>query len=419
MKKSFCTAIAIATLGACTTVPTGSDSDGQATVEPTSQSLAHKFIVVDTHIDLPYRLHRNWVDVTETSEVGEFDYPRAAAGGLDAAFMSIFIPATTDAEGKATAFADELIDNVEALATSAPDKFQIATCAADVGHLRNAGQIALPMGMENGGPIAGNLSNLDHFRSRGIRYITLAHAKWNHISDSSYDTDEHWQGLSAFGKSLVGAMNERGIMIDVSHITDKAFWQVLELTAAPVIASHSSLRHFVPGFHRNMSDDMVAAMKDNGGVVQINFGSGFVTAAARQYIIDAQAAASAFQEQQQLTPTDPAMLEFREQYRQEYPFPYASIDDVLDHIDRTVGLAGIDHVGLGSDFDGVGPTLPTDLKDAGDYPNLADALLTRGYSEQDIEKILGGNLLRVWREVEAIGEASGYPTLCKHAKAAG
>mgnify|MGYP001817194960 CR=1 FL=1 len=398
-------------LGGCASTPATPESGAPAQ----TQSLAHKYIVVDTHIDVPYRLHRNWVDITQASDVGEFDYPRATAGGLDAAFMSIYVPATMDAEGQATEFADELIDSVEALVAAAPDKFQIATCAADVAHIRNAGQIALPMGMENGGPIAGDLANLDHFRTRGIRYITLAHSKWNHISDSSYDTDEHWQGLSDFGKTLVSAMNQRGVMIDVSHITDRAFWQVLEHTQVPVIASHSSLRHFVPGFHRNMSDEMVSAMKDNGGVVQINFGSAFVTAEARAFITESADAARAFQEQNQLEPGDPAMREFRTQYFRDNPFPYATVDDVLDHIDRAVALAGIDHVGVGSDFDGVGPTLPTRLKDVADYPNLAAGLVARGYSETDIEKILGGNLLRVWGEVEDYARQHGYSTLCTHA----
>ncbi len=378
-------------------------------------ALAHKYPIVDTHIDLPYRLHRNWVDVTEPSDVGEFDYPRAVAGGLDAAFMSIYVPATIDAEGRATEFADELMDAVEALAAGAPEKFAVATCAADVAHIRASGRIALPMGMENGGPIAGELDNLDHFRARGIRYITLAHSKWNHISDSSYDTDEHWQGLSAFGKTLVAAMNDRGVMVDVSHITDRAFWQVLEITRVPVIASHSSLRHFVPGFHRNMSDDMVAAMKDNGGVVQINFGSGFVTAEARAYLTRAAEAVTAYVQEQALDPTDPKVMAYRLAYMSEHPFPFADIEDVVDHIDRAVKLAGIDHVGLGSDFDGVGPTLPTNLKDVSDFPNLAAALLRRGYAEGAIAKILGGNLLRVWRANEAYAAEQGYAVACRHA----
>ncbi|MDH3644342.1 MAG: dipeptidase, partial [Gammaproteobacteria bacterium] len=250
-------ATALVILGACATSTPPSTS-------PTSgpESLAHKYLVVDTHIDVPFRLYRNPADVSLATESGDFDYPRAVAGGLDALFMSIYIPAAADAAGGATSLADELIDLVEGLVDAAPEKFQIATCAADVDAIRASSRIAFPMGMENGGPIAGKLDNLEHFAGRGIRYITLAHSRSNHISDSSYDPDEHWQGLSPFGKSLIPAMNERGVMVDVSHISDRAFWQVLELSRTPVVATHSSLRHFTPGFIRNMSDDMVVAMKD-------------------------------------------------------------------------------------------------------------------------------------------------------------
>jgi membrane dipeptidase len=380
-----------------------------------SASPAHKYLVVDTHIDVPFRLYRNPDDVSVATQGGNFDYPRAVAGGLDALFMSIYIPASVDAEGNATSLANELIDLVEALVDAAPEKFQMATCAADIHAIRSAGKIAFPMGMENGGPIAGDLTNLDHFRKRGVRYITLAHSKSNHISDSSYDPEEPWQGLSPFGHELVPAMNERGVMIDVSHISDRAFWQVLELSETPVVATHSSLRHFTPGFVRNMSDEMVVAMKDNGGVVQINFGSGFLTAAASAYRTDSRTAFVAFRAESDLADDDPAIMEFGAKYRLEHPYPYANLDDVLDHIDRVVDLAGIDHVGLGSDYDGVGDSLPEGLKDVSSYPNLAAGLQARGYRDEDIEKILGGNIMRVWGAVEAHAAASGYPPLCRQA----
>jgi membrane dipeptidase len=389
----------------------------QSTSKPPTEdvpaSLAHSYLVVDTHIDVPYRLFKKAADVSRATEDGDFDYPRAVAGGLDALFMSIYIPAAVDAEGNARDFADDLIDLVEGLVTEHPDKFQLATCAADVEAIRAAGRIAFPMGMENGGPIAGSLANLDHFRERGIRYITLAHSKSNHISDSSYDPDERWQGLSPFGKTLVPAMNERGVMVDVSHISDRAFWQVLELTETPVVATHSSLRHFTPGFMRNMSDEMVAALKNNGGVIQINYGSGFLTAAARDYANQSQQAFMRFRAESTLADDDPAVVGFARNYRMEHPYPYAALDDVLDHIDRAVELAGIDHVGIGSDYDGVGDSLPVGLKDVSSYPALAAGLQTRGYSEADIAKILGGNIMRVWREVEAHAAARGYPPSCR------
>jgi membrane dipeptidase len=347
--------------------------------------LARELLIVDTHIDVPYRLTRSDDDVSGATEGGDFDYPRAVAGGLDALFMSIYIPADVDDAGNARAFADELIDGVEALAAAHPDKFAVATCAADVDAAKAAGLIALPMGMENGGPIGGELDTLAYFRDRGIRYITLTHSRSNHISDSSYDENERWQGLSEFGKRLIPTMAEYGVMVDVSHISDRAFWQVMALTPVPVLATHSSLRHFTPDFQRNMSDDMVRALGENGGVIHINYGSAFLTEAAQQH-----------------RDADPSA-----------PYPFATLEDVLDHIDRAVMLAGIDHVGIGSDYDGVGDTLPVGLKDVSSYPALVAGLLRRGYREDDIEKILSGNLMRVWREVEAYATASGTPQTCR------
>lgn len=388
------------------------EAAAEATVDRGTE-LSRRFLLIDTHIDVPYRLHKGWEDVSVATDSGDFDYPRAVAGGLDAMFMSIYIPADVDAAGEAGGFAEDLIDSVEALAASAPDKFGMATCTSDVRALKAAGKISLPMGMENGGPIAGSFENLSHFAERGIRYVTLAHSKSNHISDSSYDLNEHWQGLSEFGKTLVPEMNRQGVMVDVSHVSDKAFWQVLALSEVPVIASHSSMRHFTPGFQRNMSDEMVAALGENGGVIQINFGSSFLTKAARDYSNASQQAMIRFRAEAAENLDEAKMAEFAAQYRQEHPYPYATVDDVLDHIDRAVEFAGIDHVGIGSDFDGVGDSLPIGLKDVSGYPNLLNGLLERGYSEEEIEKIWGGNLMRVWTEVEAYATAAGNPPTCR------
>ncbi|MEZ5557873.1 MAG: dipeptidase [Pseudomonadales bacterium] len=402
--------LGLVSIAACSTRESAPGSTPEAT--PDAATLARQLLIIDTHIDVPYRLHEGWEDVSQATPDGEFDYPRAAAGGLDALFMSIYIPASVDEVGDAPAFADGLIDSVVQLASRHPDKFGVATCSADVTTLKGQQRIAFAMGMENGGPIDGNLDNLRHFRDRGIRYVTLAHSKSNHISDSSYDSNEQWGGLSPFGRKLIPAMNAEGVMVDVSHISDKAFWQVLELTHTPVIASHSSLRHFTPGFQRNMTDEMVAALGRNGGVIQINFGSSFLTAAARDYGNEQQAAFQQFREQSGLPDDDPRIAEFGAAYRLEHPYPYATVDDVLDHIDRAVQLAGIDHVGLGSDFDGVGDSLPVGLKDVSQYPNLVAGLLGRGYSEADVAKILGGNLMRVWRAVETYAANAGNPAPC-------
>lgn len=412
-------------LGLCTVLlascATGTDTRNNAALAPAAAAakanvLAQQFTLVDTHIDVPFRLHRGAANLELDNSSGEFDFPKAKRGGLDGAFMSIYIPASVDAQGGAGALADKLIDDMEALAASAPSKFVLAYCSADVAAAKAMGKVALPLGMENGGPIAGDMAQLTHFRERGIRYITLAHSKSNHISDSSYDSNRRWNGLSPFGVDLLTHMNQQGVMVDVSHISDEAFWQVLQLSATPVIASHSSLRHFTPGFERNMDDSMVKALGEAGGVIQINFGSTFLTEAAQAWGAAFTEAATAYAKAQGLDPTDPANAakarEFRANYLKTNPFAYASIDDVLNHIDRAVELAGIDAVGLGSDFDGVGDSLPINLKHAGDYPNLIAGLLQRGYSDANIEKIMGGNVLRVWQQVEAHAAQQGTAINC-------
>ena len=280
--------------------------------------------------------------------------------------------------------------------------------------LRDSGVVALALGMENGSPLAEPPESVSHFVRRGIRYVSLAHSKSNEYADSSYDLDERWQGLSAAGAELMDELNRRGVMIDVSHLSDKASWQAIERSRTPVIASHSSLRHFIPGFHRNMSDEMVRAVSAQGGVVQINFGSGFVSQAARDWANRRDAALIAHAAGGQ---TDAASRRaLFDAFLVANPYPFATLDTVLDHIDRAVELAGIDHVGLGSDFDGVGDTLPVGLKNVGDYPNLVAGLLERGYDEDRIEKILGGNLMRVWRQAERYAEAQGHPPQCGAAK---
>ena len=376
------------------------------------EALARRLLIVDTHIDVPYRLHREWQDVSRATPSGDFDHPRALAGGLDAAFMSIYIPARVDAGGGAEALADELIDLVEGIAQAAPDKFALATCADDLKRIKASGRIALPLGMENGAPVAGGFDKLRRFRERGIRYITLTHSKANAISDSSYDRFKRWQGLSSYGKELVAEMNRLGVMIDVSHLSDQAFWQVLELSQTPVIASHSSLRHFTPGFERNLSDTMVRALGERGGLVQISFGSVFLNAAAVAYRDAQNKALLAFAFRNHLGEDDPRLETFAERYRADHPYPYATLDEVLDHFDRAVALAGIDAVGIGSDFDGVGDSLPEGLKDVAAYPNLVRGLLERGYGQEDIGKMLSGNLLRVWRQVEAFAAEAGNPPRC-------
>ncbi|WP_425409763.1 dipeptidase [Hyphococcus sp.] len=363
--------------------------------------LSKSLIIVDGHVDAPTSIAEDGADMATGNKAVDFDYPRARAGGLDAPFMSIYVAAKYEDTGGAKARADILIGLMEAVEARHPDKFAIAYTPEDVRRLHEEGKIAMPLGMENGSPLEGDLKNLKHFYDRGVRYITLAHSKANHISDSSYDEDRRWGGLSPFGYEVVDAMNDIGMMIDVSHLTDESIEDVLSQTRAPVIASHSSLRHYTPGFERNLSDNLVRKIGENGGVVMINYGSAFLTEEANRYN-DPRNAAREEQEAEMGRPmNDEESAAFNAAWREAHPYPFAGLEDVLDHIDRAVELAGIDHVGLGTDYDGVGDSLPIDLKDASSFPTLIDGLLARGYDETGIEKILGANALRVWEEVES------------------
>ncbi len=389
--------------------PEAADDDAPAAVtQEQAEALAQKILIVDTHVDVPYRLVEKWEDISVATDSGDFDYPRSKTGGLDAPFMSIYVPASFQETGGAKEHADELIDMVEKFATDWPDKFAVATSPDDLETIHAEGKIALPMGMENGAPIEDDLANVEHFFNRGIRYVTLTHSKNNQICDSSYEAPDErtWDGLSPFGEEVVAEMNRLGIMVDVSHISDATFDDVIELSKAPMIASHSSCRHFTPGWERNLDDERIRRLAEKGGVLHVNFGSAFLTEAANAHsmakwrAIGEHAAANELDRENE---EDRATLEeFEKSYDAEHPYPFADVADVVAHIDHVVEIAGIDHVGLGSDFDGVGDSLPTGLKDAAEIPNLIRALLENGYSEEDVRKICSGNLMRVWREVERV-----------------
>jgi membrane dipeptidase len=365
--------------------------------------LAHEWIIFDAHIDVPFRLSKKVDDISQRTKGGDFDYPRAREGGLNAAFMAIYIPPYYQ-KGGAKELADELILMVEGFSSQWPEKFAPARSVAEIHANFAQGKISIPMGIENGAPLEGNLENLDYYYRQGIRYLTLTHSKSNSICDSSGDPEHQWNGLSPFGKQVISRMNRLGMMIDVSHASDQTFFQVLQLSAAPVIASHSSCRRFTPGWERNMSDEMLLQLKENGGVIQINFGSSFVSNDYLRNKLERDRNIHQYLDSHDLQEADEAAQQHYEEYSREHPIPYADVSDVVDHIDHVVKLIGVDHVGLGSDFDGVGDSLPYGLKDVSGYPNLIYHLLKRGYSETDIEKICSGNLLRVWSEVERIAQ---------------
>lgn len=377
-----------------------------ATAPEAARRLAQDAVIVDTHIDAPGILSETWADLGVAAPDREFDYPRAREGGLDVAFMSIYTSPREDADGKARQSAHAQIDSVEALVQRHPDKFAILTSPRDVDRLRAGGRVLLPLGMENGAPLVDDLSQVKVFFDRGVRYITLAHSAANRIADSSYGVERKWNGLSPFGREVVAEMNRLGIMVDVSHVSDEAAAQAIELSTVPVIASHSAFRHFTPGFERNISDELAKAVAAKGGVVQVPFGTAFVNPQAAAVMQAKFRARTEFDRRnaELVAAGKPAedRKAFEDAFDKANPAPKTTpIEAVLDQIDYGVKLIGIDHVGLGSDFDGVGGELADGLHTVADFPNLVAGLQARGYSDADIRKILGENLLRAWAKIEA------------------
>jgi membrane dipeptidase len=369
-----------------------------AEMKKKANEIAQKYIIVDTHQDVPYQLQKKMKDISKRTKSGEFDYPRARQGGLDVVFMAVYVPAEYEDKGGAMDFAEQVIDLTEGLADTWPDKFVMAGSVADVKKQFGDSKISIVMGMENGSPVEGNLNNLKYFFDRGIRYITLAHSKCNHICDSSYDEQRKWNGLSPFGRKVVAEMNRLGMIIDVSHVSDKTFYQIIELSKAPVVATHSSCRHFTPDWERNMDDKMIKLLAEKGGVIQINFGSMFVSERVHNEYKDRRKNVLEYIEANDLQGKE--RDDYFNEYAKEHPLGDADISDVVANIDHVVKLVGIEHVGLGSDFDGVSGQLPVGLNDVSCYPNLIYELLKKGYSEADIKKICSDNFFRVWLDVE-------------------
>ncbi|GMU96693.1 dipeptidase [Ignavibacterium album] len=365
-----------------------------------AHQLAKEILIIDTHIDLPDWLYDEWFDVSTSSDYGEFDFVRANEGGLNVAFMSVYTSPQLEIEGKSKLKADSLIRIVERIEQLYPDKFKIVRSISDIDRFKNSNKILLALGMENGSPIESDLDNLRKYYQQGIRYITLSHYKSNHICDSANDPERKWNGLSPFGEEVVKEMNRLGIMIDVSHISDSTFYDVMRLSTAPVIASHSCCRFFTPGFERNISDEMILELAKNGGVVQIAFAGFFLREDINKRYLQGEEEIKEHLKNFNITPGTDSAWQYESQYWKENPVGQATVEDVANHIDHIVKLVGVDYVGIGSDFNGVGEHLPIGLEDTSRYPNLIYELLRRGYTEKDIRKIFGENLIRVWRQVE-------------------
>ncbi|MEE8184359.1 MAG: dipeptidase [Acidobacteriota bacterium] len=373
----------------------------QAVTRELAEEVHRRAIVVDGHSDTLWRVLDQGVDIGVRTVDGHMDLPRMREGGIDAQFFAIWpAPEYGPHYIRRTL---RLIDALKEVVARYPDQIEHATSVEDIERISSEGRIAALMGIEGGHAIENDLGVLRAYYELGVRYLTLTWSVRTDWADSS-SAPERWMGLNRFGERVVKEMNRLGMLVDISHVSDDTFWDTLRVTRAPVIASHSSVRS-ISNHTRNMNDEMIAAMHENGGVIMINFASGFLDEGFRleskRKNREFKGRFSELGEEYLGDPVgylDASWRLYREIHSQIESPP---LDRVVDHIDRVVELAGIDHVGLGSDFDGV-TSLPRGLEDCSKLPNLTRALLDRGYREEQVDKILGGNLLRVFREVEKI-----------------
>ena len=364
-----------------------------------SEKLSRENIIIDGHIDLPFRLYKKNLLFEKKIELdketsGNFDIPKAVRGGLNCPFMSIYIPSDKNFD-EAFVLADNLIDLVDNVIKSNQKNLSHASGPSDVEKNFFENKISLPMGMENGSALGKDINNIKYFFSRGIRYLTLTHAKDNQICDSSYDSKRTWNGLSDFGVEVIKEMNKIGMMVDVSHISDKTFYDVLKISRKPLVATHSSPRKFTPSFERNMSDEMIIDLAENGGIIMINFGSSFVNQRSNKIFSEIEKKVKGYKTKKNIKNDHEELERYKNELINEMN-PFAKIEDVVKTIDHVYKLVGIDHIGFGSDFDGLGNSLPEGLKDVSMYPNIIERLLKKNYSEEDIKKICCKNLFRVW-----------------------
>jgi membrane dipeptidase len=362
-------------------------------------------LLIDTHNDVPSRTVEGF-DIGSRTGTGHTDIARLKEGGVGAQFFAVYVAASYVNGNHSANRTLQMIDTVRHdIIGRYPDVFVLATTANGIEEAHRRGKIAALMGIEGGHAIEDNLRLLRDYYDLGVRYMTLTHSNTNDWADSSGDIDDakvkHHNGLTDFGKQVVREMNRLGMMVDISHVADKTFWDALEASKAPIFASHSSSRALT-NHARNMTDDMIVALAKKGGVVQVNFYCGFISQkfrdndAADTRALDARLA----RETAGKDLSEPDRQILSEKLRKEMRLSRATLADVVDHIDHIRKIAGIDAIGIGGDFDGVSCT-PIGLDDVSKYPNLTRALLEKGYSADDIRKIYGGNFLRVMRAVEA------------------
>jgi len=395
---------------ACSIAAAQSPSSGE-TVSAKARAIHDSAIVVDTHADTPQRFLDEGFDIgsNDPNDVGHISLDKAKRGNLGAEFFSIWVDPETN-QGHYAKHTFDLIDSVYEQAARHPDRMMMAYSVADIERAHREHKLAACMGIEGGHSIENDIHLLRDYYRLGVRYMTLSWSNTNEWADSSGDIDDpkvqHHNGLTDFGKQVVLEMNRMGMMVDISHVADKTFWDAIATSKAPVIASHSSARALTNA-PRNMTDEMLQAVAKNGGVVQVNFFNGFIDEnfrkAAEAQKPEIEAAKQKYVEQLKSEGKEVNYIEI-DRIEREWmaKLPRPPLSALIDHIDHIAKVAGVDHVGLGSDFDGVSGQTPQGINSAADLPKITQALLDRGYSAEDIKKILGGNLLRVFGQVEKV-----------------
>ncbi len=393
-------ALMVFAVGACAAEP----ERKPVVVSEAALKLHAEALVIDGHNDLPWELRRKDsgasfrdIDLLRPQKNLHTDIPRLRKGGVGAQFWSAYVPADTGKKGVALKTTLEQIDAIHRMVARYPDTFEMASGTTDIERIRKAGKIASLIGIEGGHSIEGSIGALRSLYRLGVRYMTLTHSESLDWADSATD-DPKCGGLSPFGEEIVREMNALGMLVDLSHVSPDCMKKALAITKAPVIFSHSSARG-VADHPRNVPDDVLQLVKANGGVVMVNFYSGFVVPEG------ARAMQTMFQVGRELkkkyADDEPKYREAMRAWQKENPFPTGTVHTVVDHIEHIVKVAGIDHVGLGSDYDGI-MKVPTQLEDVSTYPVITQAMLDRGYKPEEIKKLLGGNLMRAFRDAETV-----------------
>jgi membrane dipeptidase len=392
--------VSLAIVGSICSTAYAAKDRGPVVVTDKARQLHARSLVIDGHNDMPWELRKqaggdfNKMDISQPQKTLQTDIPRLRAGGVGAQFWSVWVPVDLGYTGEAYSTTLEQIDLVKRMVHRYPDTFELAVSTEDIERIHKEGKIASLIGVEGGHCIQESLGALRKLHELGARYMTLTHTDTLSWADSATDEAKHG-GLTPFGKEVVRTMNQLGMLVDLSHVSADTMNDALDVSAVPVIFSHSSARA-VADSPRNVPDQVLKRIREKDGVVMVNFFSGFIVPAAAQTCLDGM-----LYEQRLRRTEDPKTLQAKMfQWRATHSYPRGTIHDLLDHIDHIAQVAGPEHVGLGSDFDGVS-VLPDQLEDVSCYPTITQGLLDRGYSEEQIQGILGGNLMRVFRAAEA------------------